>query len=335
MDLNLFLLLEKKVGRRLTKKLPTILVITGPTGSGKTKLAHLISKIIPSELISADSRQIYKGLNIGTSKPTKSDIKNFNYHLIDIRNPDEKYSAGEFQIDGRKAISKIITKNKLPIVVGGTGLYIRALIDGLSENIESDLDLRLKFEEEIKEKGLNSLFLKLKKVDPKTAKVIDSKNPRRIIRALEVYYLTEKPISELHSEREKDNLFNPIFVGLNWERDKLYSRIDIRVEEMLENGFLLEVENLLKKGFDDKLQSMQSVGYKEMLLHLKNPKEIVSQKLSYDEAVNEMKKNTRRFAKRQLTWFRKESRTNWINISDETEFENISKKVVENIVINR
>ena len=335
MDLNLFLLLEKKVGRRLTKKLPTILVITGPTGSGKTKLAHLISKIIPSELISADSRQIYKGLNIGTSKPTKSDIKNFNYHLIDIRNPDEKYSAGEFQIDGRKAISKIITKNKLPIVVGGTGLYIRALIDGLSENIESDLDLRLKFEEEIKEKGLNSLFLKLKKVDPKTAKVIDSKNPRRIIRALEVYYLTEKPISELHSEREKDNLFNPIFVGLNWERDKLYSRIDIRVEEMLENGFLLEVENLLKKGFDDKLQSMQSVGYKEMLLHLKNPKEIVSQKLSYDEAVNEMKKNTRRFAKRQLTWFRKESRTNWINISDETEFENISKKVVENIMINR
>ena len=335
MDLNLFLLLEKKVGRRLTKKLPTILVITGPTGSGKTKLAHLISKIIPSELISADSRQIYKGLNIGTSKPTKSDIKNFNYHLIDIRNPDEKYSAGEFQIDGRKAISKIITKNKLPIVVGGTGLYIRALIDGLSENIESDLDLRLKFEEEIKEKGLNSLFLKLKKVDPKTAKVIDSKNPRRIIRALEVYYLTEKPISELHSEREKDNLFNPIFVGLNWERDKLYSRIDIRVEEMLENGFLLEVKNLLEKGFDDKLQSMQSVGYKEMLLYLKNPKEIVSQKLSYDEAVNEMKKNTRRFAKRQLTWFRKESRTNWINISDETEFENISKKVVENIVINR
>lgn len=335
MDLNLFLLLEKKVGRRLTKKLPTILVITGPTGSGKTKLAHLISKIIPSELISADSRQIYKGLNIGTSKPTKSDIKNFNYHLIDIRNPDEKYSAGEFQIDGRKAISKIITKNKLPIVVGGTGLYIRALIDGLSENIESDLDLRLKFEEEIKEKGLNSLFLKLKKVDPKTAKVIDSKNPRRIIRALEVYYLTEKPISELHSEREKDNLFNPIFVGLNWERDKLYSRIDIRVEEMLENGFLLEVKNLLEKGFDDKLQSMQSVGYKEMLLHLKNPKEIVSQKLSYDEAVNEMKKNTRRFAKRQLTWFRKESRTNWINISDETEFENISKKVVENIMINR
>ena len=335
MDLNLFLLLEKKVGRRLTKKLPTILVITGPTGSGKTKLAHLISKIIPSELISADSRQIYKGLNIGTSKPTKSDIKNFNYHLIDIRNPDEKYSAGEFQIDGRKAISKIITKNKLPIVVGGTGLYIRALIDGLSENIESDLDLRLKFEEEIKEKGLNSLFLKLKKVDPKTAKVIDSKNPRRIIRALEVYYLTEKPISELHSEREKDILFNPIFVGLNWERDKLYSRIDIRVEEMLENGFLLEVKNLLEKGFDDKLQSMQSVGYKEMLLYLKNPKEIVSQKLSYDEAVNEMKKNTRRFAKRQLTWFRKESRTNWINISDETEFENISKKVVENIMINR
>lgn len=335
MDLNLFLLLEKKAGRRLTKKLPTILVVIGPTGSGKTKLAHLISKLIPSELISADSRQIYKGLDIGTSKPTKSEINNYNYHLIDIRNPDEKYSAGEFQIDGRKAISKIIIKNKLPIIVGGTGLYIRALVDGLSENIESDSNLRFKFEKEIKEKGLNSLFLKLKKVDSKTAKVIDSKNPRRIIRALEVYYLTKKPISELHSEKEKDNLFNPIFVGLNWERDKLYSRINIRVEEMLENGFLLEVENLLKKGFDDKLQSMQSVGYKEMLLHLKNPKGMDPHKLSYDEAVNEMKKNTRRFGKRQLTWFRKESRTNWINISDEVEIENISKKVVENIMINR
>ncbi|MDA0986792.1 MAG: tRNA (adenosine(37)-N6)-dimethylallyltransferase MiaA [Bacteroidetes bacterium] len=302
--------------------LPKILILTGPTCSGKTFLAHLIADKIPSEIVSADSRQVFKGLNIGTSKPAKIELKKYNYHCVDILKPTQNYSAGDFQIDGRNAIKKILKLNKLPIIVGGTGLFIRALVDGLIEGVERNDLIRDELEIELKEKGLNSLFNKLKKVDPKTADKIDSKNPRRVIRALEVFKLTGKSIKSSFENQNKIKLYNPHFISLNWERSNLYDKINNRVDKMIENGFVDEVKKLFSSGLDENYQSMQTVGYKELLLFLKN-------KLSFDEAINLIKQNTRRYAKRQITWFKKEKRINWLEVAKENEFEKLSAKILD------
>jgi len=291
----------------LSNPLPTILVITGPTASGKTSLALEIARRTSAEIISADSRQVYQLLTIGTAKPSPDELKEVKHHFVDEILPDQHFSAGEFGVEGRKIIHKIVTQKKLPIVVGGTGLYIRSLVDGLFTGPGRKEDVRDELEARLASEGAESLLEELRRVDPEAAARMLPSNQRRIIRALEVYYATGKPISQHHDEHEKKNFFNHVFVGLQWERKKLYGRIDSRVEGMLAAGFLDEVKELLARGYDDRYKSLQTVGYKEAFAFLRK-------EITYGRMVELMKQSTRRFAKRQLTWFRRDMRIRWFDI---------------------
>lgn len=297
-----------------------IIAIASPTASGKTSLAIELSKIIDIEVISADSRQIYKYLNIGTAKPTKSEQKQAPHHLIDIIEPDEYYSAGLFAEQAEPIIDNILLRKKIPIVVGGTGLYIKALFDGLfaednidmskKNQIRRELDFRLNNE------GIENLYNELLRIDPVSAKKYSDMNPRRVSRALEYYYLTGKPISLSHKVNATETKYKPIYFGIYLERDELYERINKRVEQMWEMGLVDEVKSILDMGYSEILNSLNTVGYKETIQYLKG-------KLNERETIELIKKNTRNYAKRQMTWFRKLN-INWLR-GDKTE-------IAENIV---
>jgi tRNA dimethylallyltransferase len=305
----------------LSSPLPTILVIVGPTASGKTRLALEIARHTSAGIISADSRQVYQLLTIGTAKPSPDELEKVKHYFVDEILPDQHFSAGEFGIEGRKIIDELVKQKKLPIVVGGTGLYIRSLVDGLftgpgrKEDVREELDARLESE------GANALLEELRRVDPEAAARMLPSNQRRIIRALEVYYATGKPISQHQDEHEHKKFFNPVFVGLQWERKKLYDRINFRVDRMLAAGFLDEVKGLLSLGYDDRYKSLQTVGYKEAFAFLRK-------EISYERMVELMKQNTRRFAKRQLTWFRRDARIRWFDIEEENEIPRIAGEVL-------
>jgi len=305
----------------LNSPLPTILVIVGPTGSGKTSLALTIAKRTPAEILSADSRQVYRYLTIGTAKPSAAELKEAKHYFIDEILPDQHFSAGEFGVEGRKIIGDIVKRKKLPIVVGGTGLYVRSLVDGLFAGPGRKEDLRDDLEARLESEGAEVLLEELRRVDPEAAARMLPSNQRRIIRALEVYYATGKPISQHHDEHKKKKIFNPVFVGLHWERKRLYERIDSRVEKMLAAGFVDEVKNLLSRGYDDRLKSLQTVGYKEVFAFLR-------EEIAIDRMAELMKQNTRRFAKRQLTWFRKDERIRWFDIEKEDEIPQIAEEVL-------
>lgn len=299
--------------------LPHILIIVGPTASGKTALALEVAKQISAEIISADSRQVYRHLDIGTAKPSRAELLQAPHHCIDIREPNEKFNAGDFQTLGRALIDEILQRRKLPIICGGTGLYVQALVDGFFEQPEFSGEIRAELERRIEEEGKESLYRELQRVDPVSAKTMDASKHRRVIRALEVYYETGIPISQFHANHKKDELYDATWIGLRWERSILYQRINNRVERMLSDGFLDEVKQLQAMGFDDRFQALQTVGYKEAFQYLRG-------EISYERMVELMKQNTRRFAKRQLTWFRKEPRIRWYNIAQDSDIATIAKK---------
>ena len=305
----------------LNNSLPTILVIVGPTASGKTHLALEIALHTSAEIISADSRQVYQLLTIGTAKPFPDELKKVKHYFVDEILPDQHFSAGEFGIDGRKIIDEIVKQKKLPIVVGGTGLYVRSLVDGLFTGPGRKEDVREELEARLESEGANALLEELRRVDPEAAARMLPSNQRRVIRALEVYYATGKPISQHHDEHEHEKFFNPVFVGLHWERKKLYDRINFRVDRMLAAGFLDEVKRLLSLGYDDRYNSLQTVGYKEAFAFLRK-------EINYERMVELMKQNTRRFAKRQLTWFRRDARVRWFDVGEESEILRIAEQVL-------
>ncbi len=280
----------------------SIIAIVGPTGSGKTSLAIALSKILDIEVISADSRQIYEYLNIGTAKPSKSEQKQVPHHLIDIIKPDGYYSAGLFAEQAEKKIDSILSNNKIPVVVGGTGLYIKALFDGLFTEEKIDDEKKMQIREELQHKfdikGIDDLYDELLKIDPISAKKYSDKNPRRLIRALEYYYLTGKPISLSHRENISRMKYNPIYFGIHSERELLYEKINKRAEQMWEMGLVDEVKSILDMGYTENLNSLNTVGYKETIQYLKR-------KLNEKATIELIKKNTRNYAKRQMTWFRK------------------------------
>lgn len=287
-----------------------VLVLTGPTASGKTPVSIQLSRILDMEIISADSRQLYKHLDIGTAKPSKEELTAVPHHFIDIRSPEQDFNAGDFGKAARTVVDDIIKRKKTPVVVGGAGLYIRALIDGLFDAPSRDPGLRKKLEDEMKQEGSEALYQRLQEVDPKAAATMDAKKPRRIIRALEVHQLTGMPISRL--QQNTDPLPHPVIMaGLQWDRKSLYSRIERRVDQMLEAGLLKEAENILAMGYDPSLNSLQTVGYKEAFQYLRG-------EMAYDLMVGLMKQNTRRYAKRQMTWFRAEKRIQWIQMGEGT-----------------
>lgn len=305
----------------LKSTLPKVLVIVGPTASGKSLLALEIAAGSLSEIISADSRQVYKHLTIGTAKPAPEELRRVKHHFVDELFPDAHFNAGEFGIRGRKIIQEIATRKKLPIVVGGTGLYVRSIIDGLFSGPGREADLREELEARLASDGAEALLKELQLVDPKAAERMIASNGRRIIRALEVYYTTGTPISEHHEKQDRKEEFDPVFVGLQWDRKALYERIDSRVDKMIAAGFLDEVKKLLSLGYDDRYKSLQTVGYKEAFAYLRK-------EISEARMVELMKQNTRRFAKRQLTWFRKDGRIRWFEIGEESEIQRIAKEVL-------
>lgn len=298
------------MGKLTLKDIPIekpIIVLLGPTASGKTDLSLVVHEQIDCEIISADSRQVYKYLDIGTAKPSKEILKKYTHHLIDFLDPDENFSAGEFVKLSNNIIEKIYEQNKIPLLVGGTGLYIDLLCNGLIQ-LPSDtqnLEIRDKLNEELKHKGKEYLFHLLKSVDPESATKYADMNPRRTIRALEFYFETGIKFSEAQNELTRNSLYKPYYIGINFEREALYNRINQRCDWMWNNGIVQETEKVLQMGYSSYLNSLNTVGYKEVIKFLQ--KEFTEEK-----ALEEMKKNTRRYAKRQLTWFRRNEKINWI-----------------------
>ncbi|MEK6682317.1 MAG: tRNA (adenosine(37)-N6)-dimethylallyltransferase MiaA [Nitrospirota bacterium] len=287
-----------------------LLVIVGPTAAGKTRIAIKLAEELNGEIISADSRQIYKGMDIGTAKPTIEEQARDRHYMLDVVNPDEHFSVGEYKRRVEAVIDDIWNRKKLPIIAGGTGLYIKAVIDGLWEGPQADEKIRKGLEEEEKEKGRGYLYSKLKEADPETAERTSPNDLVRIIRALEVYHIEGKPISHFHKANAfEERNYNTIIIGLTRDRKMLYRLIEERVDEMIRSGLVDEVGSLLKKGYDEHINSMTAVGYKQILGYLKG-------RYDLSEAVRLIKRDTKRYAKRQYTWFNKDKRIEWHNVDD-------------------
>ncbi len=288
-----------------------LIILTGPTAVGKTKLSIALAKAVNGEIISADSMQVYKHMDIGSAKIKKEEMCGVPHYLIDVLEPDEEFHVVRFQEMAKQAMKEIYAKGKIPILAGGTGFYIQAVVKDIDFSKESEKSpVREELEKLAKEKGCEYLHEKLQQVDPKSAEKIHANNVKRVIRALEYFELTGKPIS-VHNEEEalKESPYNVAYFVLNDIREKLYERIDTRVDLMLQEGLVEEVSMLAKKGYTKDMVSMQGLGYKEILSYLEGS-------CTLDEAVYILKRDTRHFAKRQLTWFKREQDVIWVNKQD-------------------
>ena len=298
-----------------TKQLPMI-ILTGPTAVGKTETSIALAKAVNGEIISADSMQVYRHMDIGSAKIKKGEMQGVAHHLIDVLDPWEPFNVVIFQQMCKECLSGIYSRNRIPIVTGGTGFYIQALLNDIdfTEN-EDNTPIREELELLASKYGPEYLHSMLEEVDPKSAADIHANNQKKVIRALEYYRLTGQRISEHNMmERKKGRAYNSCYFVLNDERDKLYQRIEKRIDGMLQEGLVDEVRTLKKKGCTRELISMQGLGYKEILAYLDG-------EISLDEALYILKRDTRHFAKRQLTWFRRESDVIWIN-KNEFEYNN-------------
>ena len=296
---------------------PEVYVIGGPTASGKSKLAVELAKKINGEIISADSMQIYKEMNIGTAKITKEEMQGIKHYLIDIVSPNERYSVSNFKNDAELAIEEILKKGKTPIIVGGTGLYIDSLIYGIEfQDEEIDTEYREKLNKIAENEGLEKLYNKAKEIDPEAMKKISINDKKRIIRVLEIYHKTGKTKTKQEIEsRKKELKYNFKVFAIDMDREKLYSRIEKRVDMMVDEGLIGEVKGILEK-YNQFPTAMQGLGYKETVEYLQN-------KISKEEMIEKIKKETRHYAKRQLTWFRKNKETIWLDGEKSTD-ENVS-----------
>jgi tRNA dimethylallyltransferase len=279
-----------------------IRVILGPTAVGKSALALEIAQKIDAEIISADSMQVYRGMDIGTAKPSLTERELVPHYLIDVVKPDEAFSVADFLAGAELAIRKIQSRKKSALIVGGTGLYLKALFDGYNFPTATDPEVRQRVKEEIESSGTEKIHQKLKKIDPTAAGRLHPNDLKRIGRALEVFYQTGRPIS---AQQEKIKLpYSYEITGLNMSRERLYKKIEARIDEMIEKGLIKEVKKLLAAGYKRDLTSMQALGYKETIDHLDGC-------YSFDEYVNLLKQRTRNFAKRQMTWFRAFKNVSW------------------------
>ena len=286
----------------MTEKKIKLLVLAGPTGSGKSDLAVRLAEQIGGEIVNADSMQVYRGLNIGTAKPPAEALARVPHHLLDIVSPELNFTASDFRREAAAAIADIDSRGMKPIVVGGTGLYIRALLEGLVDSPTGDPELRRQFADVAGEELLRRLYL----VDPETASRLHPNDRVRIIRALEVFSQTGRPISAFRSEHAfSGTYYDTLKIAIKVERQELYRRIDKRVEQMLQDGLVDEVRSLLASGYDREMKAMRSIGYKEVLAYLAG-------ETTLDEAVSLIKRDTRRYAKRQMTWFSKENDIYWL-----------------------
>ena len=300
---------------------PKVIVIVGPTASGKSKLAVELAKKINGEIVSADSMQIYKEMNIGTAKVNEEEMQGIKHYLIDFVSPDKRYSVSDFKNDAEKAIQEILQKGKTPIVVGGTGLYIDSLIYGIEfQDEEVDTAYRNELNEIAEKEGLEKLYKKAQEIDPEAMQKISENDKKRIIRVLEIYHKTGKTKTEQEKESRKNEVkYNYKVYAITMDRSKLYDRIEKRVDNMIEEGLIEEVQNILKK-YEQFPTAMQGLGYKEVVEYLEG-------KTTKEEMIDKIKKETRHYAKRQLTWFRKNKETIWLD-GEKTPEEN-TKTILE------
>lgn len=296
-----------------------LIFLVGPTAIGKTEISVELAKLLNCEIISCDSMQVYKGMDIATSKPAKALLDAVLHHMINIVEPSEEFSAALFRELAVKAMKEILAKSKSPLFVGGSGLYVKVLIDGIFEGPSSDRELRARLKAEADEFGVEVLYKRLKDVDSETASKVHPNDLRRILRALEVYEKAKAPISMLKSQTHglSENYKIKMF-GLDMGRQALYKKIDERVDAMFETGLVDEARRLMGRNLS--LTASQALGYKEVFRFLKG-------EYGFDEAKRLVKRNTRRYAKRQLTWFRKDKRVDWIIVEEDSKPEEIAKRI--------
>ncbi|SCM96513.1 tRNA dimethylallyltransferase [Bacillus mycoides] len=286
-----------------------VAVIIGPTAVGKTKLSIDLAKALNGEIISGDSMQIYRTMDIGTAKVTTDEMDGIPHYMIDIKDPEDSFSVAEFQERVRKCIREITERGKLPIIVGGTGLYIQSvLFDYQFTDEAGDATYREQMEKLALERGVEYVHKKLQEVDPESAERIHANNVRRVIRALEIFHTTGEKMSNQLEKQENELLYDVSLIGLTMDREMLYDRINLRVNLMIEQGLLEEVKGLYERGVRD-CQSIQAIGYKEIYDYFEN-------RVSLEEAVSQLKTNSRRYAKRQLTWFRNKMDVAWFDVTD-------------------
>jgi len=288
-----------------------LISIVGPTAIGKTKLAVEIAQQFNCEIISADSRQFYQEMSVGTAKPTENEMRGIHHHLIDFLSVDESYSVGKFEQHVLGILDQLYLNNNLAILTGGSGLYINAVHNGI-DNIPSNDEIRQEVISDYKKNGLKKLQDELKNADPIHYQLMDIDNPQRLIRAVEVCRLTGKTYSSFRTKPKLTRPFNIIKIGLYEKREIIYARINRRVDQMIESGLVSEVQNLQSKKH---LNALQTVGYRELF-------EFFEGQCSLEKAIEKIKMNTRRFAKRQMTWFKKDAEIHWFNASSQTEIVN-------------
>ena len=298
-----------------------ILIVSGPTGVGKTELMLEVCEKINGEIVSMDSRQIYRYMDIGTAKPSPKDRERVPHHMIDILNPDEHYNAFLYRKDSLKVMEEILKKGRIPVFVGGTGLYADALVRGIFEGVPADENVRRKLRE-LEEREPGILRKMLEEFDPESATRIHPNDMKRTIRALEVYMKTGMRISDLRKRAKGSDRFK--IVVLNRDREELYRRINERVEKMLKDGLIEETKKLLDMGYSRNLNSLNTIGYKEVIDYLDG-------KIDYDKMKHLIKRNSRRFARRQIIWYRRYDDAVWIDLS-ELGFKKAKEKLVEMIL---
>ena len=288
---------------------PKVIVIAGPTASGKTALSIELAKKIDGEIVSADSMQIYKEMNIGTAKPDEEEKQGIKHYMMDFVSPDQNYSVANYKKDAKNAIKQILDKGKTPIVVGGTGLYIDSLVYEIEYiDIETDFEYRKELEKKVKDEGLESLYEEAKKIDPKAMEKISHNDQKRILRVLEIYHQTGMKKTDLDEKSRRQPDYDYKVFAIDMERDVLYDRINRRVDIMINNGLIEEVETIYNK-YKSFPTAMQALGYKEVVEYLEN-------KVTKEEMIDKIKQESRRYAKRQLTWFRKNKKIKWLNASE-------------------
>jgi len=311
--------------KKLNDDKPWVIAIVGPTASGKSAVGLKLASQVDGEIISGDSMQVYKHMDIGTAKPTADELALIKHHLVDVVSPNEEFNVASYQILATKAISEITSKGKLPIIVGGTGMYIDSVLNGfLFPHEGKNEEVRERLMDEGERFGSQHLYERLEKIDPEASKKIHSNDLRRIVRALEVYETTGEPISALQKNHKANKPYNSIYFGLYVDRPIIWEKTALRVDDMINRGLVDEVKSLMDSGFEQCLIAMQAIGYKEIVSYIKG-------EISFEKAVELVKIETRKYAKRQMTWFRRNKSINWIETSKYSDVSSICDYIQNHI----